>query len=286
MPTAGGVHRALELGAELGCDCVQIFTRNQRRWDAPPLDAQAAARFRELLPGFSAVFSHGSYLMNLASPDDATFTRSWQTLADELARAAALGLALLVVHPGSHLGSGPRAGIRRVATALRRADAAAGRQKVRVLFETTAGGGNALAGRLEELRDILDATCRRPSGVGVCLDTSHLFAAGYDLRSADAYQATLAAIDEIVGLEEVRVVHVNDSGGELGSHVDRHEHIGRGRIGVEGFRLLVRDPRLARVPLCLETPKGADLAEDRMNLDTLRRLAGGRRSASALRRAR
>ena len=273
LSAAGGLHRALERGGLLGCDAVQVFTRNQLQWNPPPLDPEEVARFRELASGFAAVLSHGSYLMNLASPEDAAHARSWHALADELTRAGTLGLPLLVVHPGSHRGSGTSAGIRRVAEGLARADEEAGHPRVRVLFETTAGGGNALAGRIEELRDILAATAGRAGGTGACLDTCHLFAAGYDLRDADAYTATMAEIDRVLGIGSVGAVHVNDSAGKLGSHVDRHEHIGRGQIGREGFRLLVHDRRFAGIPLCLETPKGDGLSEDRANLRVLRRLA-------------
>lgn len=273
MPAAGGLHRALERGALLGCDVVQVFTRNQLQWSPPPLDPEDVARFRELSPGFAAVMSHGSYLMNLASPEDAAHARSWQALADELARASTLVLPLLVVHPGSHRGSGAAAGIGRVAEGVARADEAAGYPSVRLLFETTAGGGNALAGRLEELRDILAATSGRAAGVGACLDTCHLFAAGYDLRDAEAYAATMGQIDRTIGTACIGAVHLNDSAGGLGSRVDRHAHIGRGQIGREGFRLLLHDSRFLGTPLCLETPKGEDLSEDRANLRVLRRLA-------------
>jgi deoxyribonuclease-4 len=273
MSTSGGLDRALERGRELGCDAVQIFTRNQLQWTPPPLDEESAARFREAAPFFRSVFSHGSYLINLASPEKTAFTRSWRALADELARAEVLGLPMLVVHPGSHRGSGPEAGIRRVAEGLARADEEAGHPRVRVLFESTAGGGAALAGRLEEIRDILAATEGRAGGVGSCLDTCHLFAAGYDLRDEDAYRSTMEQVERLIGIGTVRVVHVNDSAGKLGSHVDCHAHIGKGNIGRAGFRLLVRDQRFAEVPLCLETPKGDGLAEDRTNLRLLRRLA-------------
>jgi deoxyribonuclease-4 len=286
MPTAGGLPRALERGLTLGCDAVQIFTRNQLRWDAPPLEEAAVARFRELTPRFARVFAHGSYLTNLATPEQAAWDRSWRLLADELKRAAALGLPMLVVHPGSHRGSGARAGIRRVAEAMKRADGTARAPCVRVLFECTAGGGNMLGGRLEELRDLLAATGDREAGVGVCLDTCHLFAAGYDLRDAESYRRTMEEIRRVVGIRSVGAVHLNDSRGELGSRVDRHEHIGTGHIGRTGFRLLLNDRRFAAVPLCLETPKGEGLAEDCANLRVLRRLASRPPARAAARRPR
>lgn len=278
MSIAGGVHRALERGASIGCDVVQVFTRNQTQWRAPLLPDDQRYQFRALAPRFARVFAHASYLINLAAPGQVLWRRSIGGLVEELARCEALGLPFLVLHPGSHRGSGAARGIRRVAEGIRRALGEAGLsggrgQSVEVALETTAGSGSALGSRFEELRDLLDRLDAAGVRAGVCLDTCHVFASGWDLRIAEGYRATWDAFDTIIGRKLLRAIHANDSKKPLGSRIDRHAHIGKGEIGLAGFRLLVRDPTLRGVPLCLETPKENDLAADRKNLAALRRLA-------------
>lgn len=275
MSIAGGVSRALERARLADCSAVQVFTRNQMRWSAPPLKEEDVRRFRAGVPAFFAVLAHASYLINPASPDDDLFGRSAAALAEEIERCRRLGIEMLVLHPGSHRGAGEAAGIRRVIETVDRAFDLAGRPDVRVLLETTAGQGSSLGCRFEQLRDMLDGLAATPCPAGVCVDTCHIFAAGYDLRSREAYERTWSRYSSCLGFSSLYALHLNDSRRELGSRSDRHEHIGRGRIGNEGFRLLMLDQRLRGLPMVLETPKGPSLREDRENLALLRALRAG-----------
>lgn len=272
---AGGLHRAFDRILAVGGESLQIFTANQRQWRVRPPGAEDIRLFREKwqAAGGMPVAAHGSYLINLAAADPAAAGKSIDALADELGRCRQLGIAWVVLHPGSHLGAGIEAGLEAVARNLDAAieQAQAADTDLKVLLETTAGMGTALGSRLAELGWLLGRS-RFPHNLGVCIDTCHLFAAGYDLRDAAAYARTMAELEREVGLARVHFVHLNDSKKGLGSRVDRHDHIGRGEIGDQGFRLLLNDPRFARHPMTLETPKGDDLAEDRDNLARLRGL--------------
>ena len=272
---AGGLHRAFDRILAVGGESLQIFTANQRQWRVRPPGAEDIRLFREKwqAAGWMPVASHGSYLINLAAVDPAAAGKSIDALADELGRCRRLGIAWVVLHPGSHLGAGIEAGLEAVARNLDAAieQAQAADTDLKVLLETTAGMGTALGSRLAELGWLLGRS-RFPHNLGVCIDTCHLFAAGYDLRDAAAYARTMAELEREVGLARVHFVHLNDSKKGLGSRVDRHDHIGRGEIGDQGFRLLLNDSRFARHPMTLETPKGDDLAEDRDNLARLRGL--------------
>ncbi|MDR0842259.1 MAG: deoxyribonuclease IV [Acidobacteriota bacterium] len=275
LSIAGGVHRALERGRDAGCRAVQMFLKNSNQWEAKPLTDQDrelfAARRRD--GGIVAVVAHGSYLINLASPDDALWQKSLDAFVEELRRAQFLDIPHLVLHPGAHKGAGVDAGVMRTADALNRAfDQTA--PAVTVLLETMAGQGSSLGSRFEELAAILEKI-EDADRVGVCLDTSHIFAAGYDIRTRETYDATMDEFDRLIGIGRIRVVHVNDSRKELASRVDRHFHIGEGRIGLDAFSFIVNDPRLAAVPKILETPKGDDGEEDLRNLATLRSLYKG-----------
>ncbi len=272
MSIAGGVHRALERAATVGCRAVQLFTRNQARWAAPPIPEEDAERFQRLSPGFAAVLAHASYLINIASPDPPLFRRSTAALAEELKRCQLLGIPYLVLHPGFHMGSGQPAGMRRAAAGALEARTISPAPTVTLLLETTAGQGSALAGSFAELRDLLNAFFARGLRPGVCVDSCHVFAAGYDLRDRGGYERTWREFGQTVGMDHLKALHLNDSRGALGSHRDRHAHIGEGRIGPQGFFLLVNDHRLHGLPGVIETPKGPDLAEDRMNLTLLRSL--------------
>ncbi|MBE9471087.1 MAG: deoxyribonuclease IV, partial [Chloroflexi bacterium] len=212
-----------------------------------------------------------SYLLNLGTPDDTLWKRSRDTLIIELERCQALGVPYLVLHPGSHVGTGEEAGLARVAQALGEVHAATPGFRAQILLETTAGQGTNLGYRFEHLGWLLEHT---PTGerMGVCLDTCHVFAAGYELRTPEGYAATMETFDRIVGLERLLALHLNDSKGDLGNRKDRHEHIGKGHIGLEGFRHVLNDSRLANLPGLLETPKSDDLHEDRENLVVLRSL--------------
>ena len=272
---AGGLHLAFDRIRAVGGEALQIFTANQRQWRVKPPGDEDVRLFREKwrAMGKMPVAAHASYLVNLAAADPEAAAKSVGAFAEELRRCLRLGIPFVVIHPGSHGGAGVEAGL---ATVARNLDAALEQAGVagsglRVLLETTAGMGTALGSRFLELGWLLDHS-RFPHHLGVCVDTCHIFAAGYDLRDAAAYRRTVDELEREVGLDRVLFVHLNDSQKGLGSRVDRHAHIGTGAIGLEGFRLLVNDPRFAHLPMTLETPKGDDLAEDRENLARLRAL--------------
>jgi deoxyribonuclease-4 len=273
MSIAGGLHLALERGHALDCFAVQIFVKNQRQWAAPPLGDEEARAFRAArgATGIPAVFAHGSYLINLASPAPAAWQQAVDAFTDELERAEALGLSCVAIHPGSHLGTGVEAGVGRVAAAVGEVLRRTRGYRVRVALENTAGAGGTLGRTFAELGAMLDRV-GRARRVGVCLDTCHLFAAGYDIRTAAGYQAAMAECAGAVGLERVLAFHLNDAKAPLGSGLDRHEHIGRGRLGLAPFRMLLDDARFGEVPKVLETPKEPEPAADRRNLAVLRRL--------------
>ncbi len=272
---AGGLYKAFDRAQSAGCEAVQIFVKPNRRWAVKPLAEEDITRFRAKgeETGIRPVVGHASYLLNLATPDDALWAKSRDMLLVELERCEALGVPYLVLHPGSHVGSGEEAGLARVAQALGEVHAAAPDFGVRVLLENTAGQGSGLGYKFEHLAWLMEHT---PEGerLGVCLDTCHAFAAGHELRTPEGYAATMEEFERIVGLERLKALHLNDSKGDLGNRKDRHEHIGQGYIGLQGFRHLLNDPRLAGLPGLLETPKGKDLDEDRQNLAVLRGLLG------------
>ena len=275
ISVAGGVEKAFPRADALGCRAIQIFTRNANRWQAPPIDETRAEAFRTAWEnsGVGPVMAHDSDLINLASPDDAAWDKSCNAFLEEMQRCHQLGIAALVMHPGAHVGSGEDAGIARVCEALRRIFAVAP-HSVTVLLENTAGQGSCLGARFEHLAAIMDGV---PGGrFGVCFDTCHAFAAGYDLSEKHRYRKVMNDFERCVGLERIEAFHVNDSRGECGSRLDRHAHIGEGAIGEAGFRELVQDPCFAGVPMILETPKGESSEWDMRNLATLRRLAGER----------
>lgn len=279
MSAAGGVDKALERGKSIDIDVVQLFTKNQRQWAAPPLKAENVDSFRNQASSFYSIFSHTSYLINLASPQNELYEKSITSMADELKRALELGIKMVVLHPGAHMGSGIPQGIERIARGIISSYELAGveaSEKVRILLETTAGQGSTIGSKFEELHDILDLLQGFDISVSICLDTCHIFAAGYDISRAEVYEKTITLLNERVGLDQVRVIHLNDSQGELGSGRDRHQHIGSGKIGVEGFRLIVNDRRFREIPMCLETPKGPDMKEDLENLGLLRSLKESR----------
>ena len=284
---AGGFHRAVERAVETGCECLQIFTRNINQWDVKPIPAAEAAAFRAAVreAGLACVVAHDSYLINPAAADAPLRRRSIAGLVTELERAEQLGIRWVVAHPGA-AGEQPAAtAVARAADGIAEALDRTGDLTAGILVETTAGQGSCLGASFEEIAAILDRVdaepARRPR-IGVCLDTCHVFAAGYPLFPQAALDETLAAFDRLVGLGRLKLIHANDSKKPLGSRVDRHEALGRGAIGRAAFGLLVNDPRLAGIPIVLETPKeGADgkpsPANDRRNLALLRRLAAATR---------
>ena len=273
MSVAGGLHHAVARGLAIGCDCLQIFVKNQRQWQARPLDKGALSAWHQAVAEsrLGPLVAHSAYLINLAAPDPAKRRKSLVALTDELRRCHQLAVGDLVLHPGSHMGAGESAGLRRVAAALRQVLDRTAEQETRILLETTAGQGSALGAQFEHLAELFHLV-GDTDRLGACLDTCHVFAAGYDLSTAAGYRRVLAEFETRVGLGKLHCLHCNDSKGECGSRLDRHEHIGKGYIGLEGFRHIVNDARLARLPGLLETPKGEDLAQDRENLSVLRSL--------------
>ena len=280
---AGGYARAVERALETGCECLQVFTRNVNQWKTAPIDPAEAVEFRAAVraAGLRLVVAHDSYLINPAASDPALRRRSIAGLVEELERAELLGIPWVVSHPGA-AGEQPAArAVERAATGIAAALTQTAGMKAGILIETTAGQGSCLGASFEEIAALLAVIDARPGlarRVGVCLDTCHVFAAGYPLFPGPALDETLAAFDRTIGLGRLKLIHANDSKREQGSRVDRHEAIGKGKIGREAFRLIVNHPRLAGIPLVLETPKeGPDgkptPATDRANLALLRRLA-------------
>ncbi|MBI2088750.1 MAG: deoxyribonuclease IV [Deltaproteobacteria bacterium] len=275
MSIAGGVGNALLDGKKVGCDIVQIFTKSSRQWAAQPYSKEDIERFfhNRKETGISTVIAHDSYLLNLGSPDSELRKKSVRAFIDEMERCETLSISLLIAHPGAHMGAGEAQGIRTIAASLSEIQTACAGYKVKIALETTAGQGSTLGYRFEQIRAIMDTT-RNSERVRVCLDTEHVFAAGYDIRSREGYERTFDEFDAIIGLKFLAAFHLNDSKKEFHSRVDRHEHIGKGHIGVDAFRLLVNDQRFWGLPMSLETPKGPDLNEDRRNLRLLRSLIG------------
>jgi deoxyribonuclease-4 len=273
LSVAGGLHLALLEARRIVADCVQIFVKNQRQWAARPLEPAQMDAFRAAAAEtrISPAVAHASYLLNLATPDEAIRERSKAALIDELMRCHALGIDALVFHPGAAMGDSESAAIARVADALNHVFEAAGDGPTRVLVECTAGQGTTIGHRFDHLGGIL-AACRHPQRLGVCLDTCHLFASGHDFRTAEGYAAMMQSLHSEVGLDRVHCIHTNDSKGGLGSRVDRHAHIGEGQIGLAGFAHMLTDDRLARVPFILETEHGEDENGRDLNEVNLERL--------------
>ncbi len=271
MSIAGGLPQAIVRARAVEATALQVFVKSSNQWAARPFAPGEVEAYREASRDAGLdrhTLAHASYLINLASPDDALWEKSIAAIRVELDRCDALGIPWLVVHPGAHVGSGVPSGIERVAEALHRTLPQTG-QGAGVLLETTAGQGSTLGARFEELGEILKAA-NHPERVGICFDTCHVLAAGYEFLSAPAYAETMTALDRAVGLDRLLGVHLNDSKGDLGCRRDRHEHIGKGKVGLEAFRLILADSRLRDIPMVLETEKGEDLEEDRVNLSVLR----------------
>jgi len=273
MSIAGGVGNAFLHGRSVECDAIQIFTKSSRQWAAKPYSKEEIELFHanRKETGIAKVIAHDSYLLNLGSPDAALRVRSIQAFIDELERCEILGVSNLIAHPGAHVGAGEVEGIKTIARSLDEVHKACPGYRARVTLEITAGQGSNLGYRFEHIADIIDAT-QESERLRVCFDTEHAFAAGYDLRTDEGYERTFGEFDETIGIERLAAFHLNDSKKEFNSRVDRHEHIGKGFIGVDAFRRLMNDKRFWGLPMCLETPKGPDLKEDRENLTLLRSL--------------
>ena len=272
LSVSGGPWKAVEEAIELEIRALQIFTKNASRWVQKPIDPKHVEKFHAAVEEWGAhpLLSHDSYLINLASPKEELFQKSIAAFADELERAELLGLDFLVMHPGAHVGSGVEAGIERIAAGMREAFDQVPHVKTRVLLENTAGGGSTMGRSFEELRDLL-AAIDTPERTGTCIDTCHMFAAGYELRTEEGYQETMKQLDKALGARRVFALHLNDIKGDLGSHLDRHMHIGDGLIGKKGFQFVMQDDRFAGIPKILETPKVEDM--DQQNLSLLEKLA-------------
>jgi len=269
---SGGVYKAPERGEKLGCESIQIFSKNQMQWKAKPLTPGDSQKFKEELrkTHIKEVVIHDSYLINLGSPDEEKLKKSRDAFLDEMVRAEILGVKYLVFHPGSHMGKGEEIGLKLIAESLNiLIDKAKEASNVLLLLETTAGQGSNLGYKFEHLKFIMDQV-EKKERLGVCFDTAHAFEAGYDISTEEGYERTFKEFDNIIGLEKLKVFHLNDSKTPLGSHIDRHEHIGEGMIGLKAFELLVNDERFKNHPMILETPGGEKYYE--YNLKVLRGL--------------
>lgn len=282
---ADGLAKAPQQGMEIGCESIQIFSKSPQMWAGPPIAPEAATAFRAAVSevGLKATAVHHGYLINLASPKKLQLGRSRKALLDEIERATLVGVDGLILHPGAHMGEGPEAGLGRIIESLNWVIAKAPESRVRLLLENAAGQGTALCSTFPELRTVLDGVTDR-ARVGVTLDTCHLFARGFDFRTPELYGTLMDQVDSELGTAEVRAFHLNDAKAELGSHLDRHENIGKGQIGVEGFRSLVNDPRWASTPGYLETPLVTETGygayvEDLGTLKGLRSGAAGEKPA-------
>ncbi len=279
MSIAGGYHRSVEAAAAAGCDCVQLFTKNNNQWRAKPISDDEARKFREALAtkNISFPLSHASYLINLAAPDEVLRKKSIEAMVIELERAAQLGIPHVVVHPGAYTTSTAEQGIAQIMDSLNQILARTHDLPTTILLENTAGQGTTLGRTLEELAAILVGLDTRAHRLGVCIDTCHAFAAGYDLHSEIGFKKFVQDLDRIIGLSRVKAIHLNDSKKPLGSRVDRHEHIGDGELGIDAFRRLLKHPRLRKIPMYLETEKGFDshgVDWDVVNLTRLRHCLG------------
>jgi len=279
MSISGGYYKAVEAAAALGMDCVQLFTKNNNQWAGKPITASDIEDFKTCLKqtGITHPVAHDSYLINLASPDDVLWTKSRDAFTIELERAESLGLIGVVMHPGAYVASTPEAGLTRIVTALDAVHKSTDGIATLTLLETTAGQGTTLGAKFEDLAWIIEHV-EAPERIGVCVDTCHIFAAGYPLIEAADYKATFQEFDRLIGIKRIKAFHLNDSLKPFGSRVDRHAHIGRGELGLEPFRHILNDKRFASIPMYLETNKGEEDGEDldAINLRTLKSLIKSR----------
>jgi deoxyribonuclease-4 len=274
MSIRGGVSMAIERARSIHCTAMQIFVKNNMQWFARPLRRKEIRAFLDHVQRgeLSSIFGHANYLINLAATNPQFHANSIRALSEELTRADQLELPFLVLHPGAHLGAGEEAGLERIIASIDEVFRKIPRLKTKIALETTAGQGSCIGHRFEHLAFII-ANVREPERLCVCLDTAHVFAAGYDISSEHSTRKILREFDRVIGRDRLAAIHLNDSKTARGSRVDRHEHIGQGRIGPDAFRFIMRDSRFRKVPKVLETPKGKDLREDVVNLRTLHALA-------------
>jgi deoxyribonuclease IV len=282
MSTSGGVWKALQRGRTLRCEIVQIFVKNNMQWMGKPYSSPDLALYANERAGdsFACVFGHTGYLINLGAAASENRDRSIKSLVQEIQLATQLGLPFLVLHPGAHLGTGEAEGLKQITAGLDEVCAITKESPVRIALENTAGQGTCLGNKIAHLAAIFDRV-KKPERLGVCLDTAHFFAAGYDIRTPEGWDAAIGEVASMIGLKQVLAFHLNDSKTDLGSRVDRHEHIGKGKIGKAAFRHIVNDARFRSHPGCLETPKSEDMHEDVQNLRMLRLLAKAPKSGGA-----
>lgn len=275
MSIAGGVFNALLHGKRVGCNTIQIFTKSNQQWKARKLESDEINRFMSDRDesGIRVACAHASYLINLASPDAALFKKSLDAFVEELERCELLEVPHLVIHPGSHMGKGETYGLKRVAEGINRACRKLPDGKCKICLETTAGQGSNLGSKFSELAEIIEQV-DDPDRISICLDTCHVFAAGYEMNTETGYKSMMREFNKLIGVKRIAVVHCNDSKFPCGAKKDRHEHIGKGEIGLEGFRLLMNDRRFSKIPKILETPKGDESIEDKKNIKRLWDLIG------------
>lgn len=276
MSISGGLHLSLERGKAVGCDVIQLFTKNSTQWRGRIIKEDEASLFKKTAKetGVEPIAVHDSYLINLAAPDDILWEKSLEAFHQEMVRTETLGVPYLVTHPGSHRDSGEEVGLKKVAKAINILHKRTTGFRMMILLETTAGQGTSLGHSFEQIKALFDQMIE-PERVGVCLDTCHIFAAGYDIREEVSYNKTMDEFDRIIGMRRIKLFHLNDSKKGFSGRVDRHQHIGQGFIGIEGFRLIINDKRFYDIPKVLETPKGDDMREDIANLKILRGLIKG-----------
>jgi deoxyribonuclease-4 len=274
MSIRGGVSMAIGRACSIHCTAMQIFVKNNMQWFARPLTREEIRSFLDHVQRgeLLSVFGHANYLINLATTNPHFHANSIRALAEELVRADQLELPFLVLHPGAHLGAGEEAGLEKIVGSIDDVFRKISKVRTKIALEVTAGQGSCIGHRFEHLAHIIE-NVRESERLCVCVDTAHLFAAGYEINNESSMRKTFREFDRVIGRDRLVAIHVNDSKTGCGSRVDRHEHIGKGRIGLDGFRFIMRSPRFRKIPKVLETPKREDLAEDVINLKTLRGLA-------------
>jgi deoxyribonuclease IV len=270
ISTQGGLHTVFERASAIKATALAMFAKNSNQWKGKTLTDEAIAEFNEAR-NVRPIVTHASYLINLATTNPDFYVKSIAGMIDELDRAERLGIHAVVLHPGAHLGAGVDAGVDQIARSLDQVHAAIPNHRVVTLLETAAGQGSCLGCTFEEIGQVMSLVDDKRR-VGVCIDTCHVFAAGYDIRTRAGYEAMIEEVERHVGVENVGAFHVNDSKRELGSRVDRHEHIGKGQLGLDAFSFVLNDPRFRRVPKMIETPKTVETTSDRKNLRLLRSL--------------
>ena len=275
MSIAGGVDKAIERGAALSCTAIQLFTKNANQWKGKPFEKEEIERFAALRKesNIFRILAHNAYLINLASSNNSLRTKSINALIDEMGRCMALSIPCIIIHPGAHLGAGEDEGIKNIINSLNIIMDKTGGWQLDIALETTAGQGTNIGYRFEHLARIIDGI-KDKERIKVCLDTCHIFAAGYDISTTEGYYIVMKEFDRIVGIDRLICLHLNDCKREFGSRIDRHEHIGKGTLGALPFRLIMNDRRLGNIPKIIETPKDKDMKNDRRNLGVLRKMAG------------